>query len=462
MCTCIDHCDGTTEELETLLANEVLRAAHQFDATMIAKGQQPYLHKEIQRRTIEVTDQITNEDPEAEITIREVIYIIFEAFITEQDDYEVLCGKGSKLLLLPMAFEEEESPQDNRRNNSNNKQSFSNNKHSKSRHKTNSSRILMGNSGTITSYNNDEEDELEDQHAQHDDDEAELEVLKRFTENVYYGGVTNSASAERLGIPIEQLKQHEELAIHAWKVAEADNQRKVSEEDTRLEQVRLQAMEQQSKEEQLTNSVKRAAQVAVRQMLVDVAKDKDRQATNQLEEYNPFDHLEDYNDTNPSGIMINSSYKQNIHNQAQQALGLLPSRTQFPHRNTNNTYQGRPQYHGPPRPQQPPPDHCSTCGQHNTDCTSLGFYKDSQGNTQCFLKDQPLCAKLNVQITSLDQLKRASLQPQQIDKILTSAARYGCLQGISQPDFEELKSKFPKYKESIGQSLGTVAKSGTV
>jgi hypothetical protein len=51
----------------------------------------------------------------------------------------------------------------------------------------------------------------------------------------------------------------------------------------------------------------------------------------------------------------------------------------------------------------------------------------------------------------LDMLRLAELPQQQIEKVINSAARYGCLHGMSQHDVEKLKSRVPKSKEAIRQ-----------
>ena len=98
-----------------------------------------------------------------------------------------------------------------------------------------------------------------------------------------------------------------------------------------------------------------------------------------------------------------------------------------------------------------PPDHCSTCGQHRDECVSIApNYKDDNGVDQCYLRDD-LHGRVNINVVSLDMLRLAELPQQQIEKVINSAARYGCLHGMSQHDVEKLKSRVPKSKEAIRQ-----------
>jgi 3-dehydroquinate synthetase len=56
-------------------------------------------------------------------------------------------------------------------------------------------------------------------------------------------------------------------------------------------------------------------------------------------------------------------------------------------------------------------------------------------------------------MVALDMLKLAELPQQQMEKVVNSAAKYGCLYGMNSRDVEKLKSKVPKSKENIRQSL---------
>ena len=159
---------------------------------------------------------------------------------------------------------------------------------------------------------------------------------------------------------------------------------------------------------------------------------------------------EDYSD-NDTYIMGNQSYK---HDKYNKEFGNNKPKL------TYQNYQSRPpsntrQVTATQAPSRPPtpPDHCATCGQHKDECQRIApNYKDENGVDQCYLKDELHC-RVYINMVALDMLKLAELPQQQMEKVINSAAKYGCLYGMNFRDVEKLKSKVPKSKENIRQSL---------
>ena len=96
-----------------------------------------------------------------------------------------------------------------------------------------------------------------------------------------------------------------------------------------------------------------------------------------------------------------------------------------------------------------PPEHCSTCGLHISECENItASTKDKDGNRQCSLRDNLKC-QFGISIVALNKTKLLLLSKQQFEKVLNSASRYGCLQGSSREDIQEMKEQLFKDKENI-------------
>ena len=85
-------------------------------------------------------------------------------------------------------------------------------------------------------------------------------------------------------------------------------------------------------------------------------------------------------------------------------------------------------------------DHRSRSSQHlalnvrttTTACHALGArIEDTAGDKHCPLREVEVNGRVNINIVKLDKLKLAELLPQQLEAVLTSATKHGCLIGMT-------------------------------
>jgi hypothetical protein len=147
---------------------------------------------------------------------------------------------------------------------------------------------------------------------------------------------------------------------------------------------------------------------------------------------------------NSGPVMVNASYKQIKH--AKELGNGLGGGKSYNQQRANHAI-------SLPSTVSTPPDHCITCGMHKTECSSIGPpYRDSQGQDQCFLRNDLQC-QVDMNIVNLDKLKLAALPTIQADLVIAQAAKYGCLRGSNQERLKEYKANFVKFKETLGQAI---------
>jgi len=299
--------------------------------------------------------------------------------------------------------------------------------------------LMLGSSGAI---DNSQETELVESDTLKTSGIATTgDFLQAFSEYVIEGGSNLSGISQDTGINEETLRN---AAILVQKSQDQMERRAQQEINRMMDEKELEVKNKDEKriqdEKRFQESCIQAVSQAGQQAVTKAIKQKVRYETDEDEDEN---ESEDGFITNSGPVMVSQSYKQVKHSRE---IG-----------NGNGGYKSYGQKQNTPGmsplTSTTPPDHCYTCGQHKTECTSIGpLYRDAKGVDQCFLRDDLQC-QIDMTIINLDKLKLASLTQQQVEKVITQAAKYGCLRGASQQMLNDYKANLNKFKESIGQTL---------
>jgi hypothetical protein len=106
-----------------------------------------------------------------------------------------------------------------------------------------------------------------------------------------------------------------------------------------------------------------------------------------------------------------------------------------------------------PPPVNAPPDHCRTCGQHNTACAAIGpKFEATDGITHCSLRD--IDPTMPTDSYRFDKLKLAQLPTKQFDTVIQAASTFGCLSHLPKDGIEAFKHQFAHHRDAIKESLG--------
>jgi hypothetical protein len=297
--------------------------------------------------------------------------------------------------------------------------------------------LMLGSSGTID--NSHEEEIVERTTLQNAGIATTGDFLQAFSEYVIEGGSNLAGIAQDTGIDENTLRNAAILVQKSQDQLEWKSQKEINRllDEKELEFKQKDELKE-TNEQKLKELCIQAATQAGQQVVLKAVKQKVRYEEDDEDEYDDDDGY-----LNSSGpVMVNQSYKQVKHSK-ELGMGNISNKS-IGIRNTTvtSTTTG-----------VTPPDHCYTCGQHKTECISIGpSYRDSKGIDQCFLRDDLQC-QIDMTIINLDKLKLASLTQQQVDKVIAQAARYGCLRGASPQMLNDYKANLSKFKESIGQTI---------
>jgi hypothetical protein len=452
--------EGTRKEIDELLITEAFRAFTQYDHTLQQQGKFSNLVDEIRTRSKTIHDEYTKSNHSA-MSGRELLLLAALEIESDRLNRVIDRGDGERFSLYPYRIQNPHTKPSSQSSQSKNlKFKLDRNQRALKRNKeysetfVNSSltperwRVdksnwspakILHNCGqsplmeTVTEKYHEWEKYAQDSLASSTDSQ----FIHTFAEYVLNDGdvaeLANELEIELEGLEIaaqfvQSTLQISDDMVERQRAKEAESKRQASEQRLARER-EINAFRQAGRE---------AATTAIEEHFKGLAPSDDQY------------EKDDYTD-NDEYIIGNQSYKNDRYSR-EFGNGNRQQKV------TYQSYQSRPPYNNrqisavqSSNRAPTPPDHCSTCGQHKDECTRIApNYKDDNGVDQCYLRDD-LNGRVNINVVSLDMLRLAELPHQQIEKVINSAARYGCLHGMSQQDIEKLKSRVPKSKEAIRQ-----------
>jgi hypothetical protein len=298
------------------------------------------------------------------------------------------------------------------------------------------------------------------------DQEIDEDFVYAFTEYVLEGGPL-AADNETSGVDINKARVLATLVQKSVQIRDdIANKAKFREEEVKNKEL-LEKKNHENYRTQLFSGVIEKADSVARQIVrEELANKATKEYRYEDEEYYEPDQ-EVYNNSGPlqiaypktnDQVYVNQGYKDTRH---REVMGGIQQYNQ-PYRQNNNqrqTYQN--QISRPINNNQPvngvqtvgkgntPPEHCSTCGLHVSECEAItASSKDKDGNRQCSLRDNLKC-QFGISIVALNKTKLLLLSKQQFEKVLSAASRYGCLQGSTREEMQEMREQLFRDKENI-------------
>ena len=301
------------------------------------------------------------------------------------------------------------------------------------------------------------------------DQDIDEDFIYAFAEYVLEGGPL-AATTETLQTDYNRARVVATLVQKSWQVrddlqkeAQAKEdaiKKKESDEKASREQFRAKVYSGAIRQaHEIANKV--AREVMANKAPADYAYEREEYSDKEQEVYTNSGPLQISYPMAGDEVYVNQGYKDNKYREMTGGIQQYnqPYNQQRPQNNPRPTYQN--QMARPYNNNQPvngvqtmskgntPQDHCSTCGLHVSECENItASTKDLEGNRQCSLRDNLKC-QFGISIVALNKTKLLLLSKQQFEKVLSAATRYGCLQGSTREEIQEMKDQLHRDKENI-------------
>ena len=303
------------------------------------------------------------------------------------------------------------------------------------------------------------------------DQDIDEDFIYAFAEYVLEGGPL-AATTETLQTDYNRARVVATLVQKSWQVRD-DLQRveKEKEDAIKKKESEEKASREQFKAKVLSGAIREAQAVANKVAREVIANNAPQEWAYEREEYSDREQEQVYNNSGPlqisypmatDEVYVNQgSYKDNKYREMTSGNQQYNQQynQQRPQNNPRPTYQN--QMARPYNNNQTvngvqtmskgntPQDHCSTCGLHLSECENItAATKDAEGNRQCSLRDNLKC-QFGISIVALNKTKLLLLSKQQFEKVLSAATRFGCLQGSTREEIQEMKDQLYRDKEKI-------------
>jgi len=493
--------DETAKEKESLLVKEARRAITEYDDRLQKQGKHSNLWDKIVTLTKEIAAKCKEDG--MKYSSRELLLRAGQQLEMVHTTREHILGRGkgngsksqeveSKVVELEKEIERKQPASMSKANSTQWKSLSTFNPKSRSfkdklrrQRENNENMGLLGNSTQLFQDNDllsamDElnnttimEDFTKNYYSNRDSNDQDIDedFIYAFAEYVLEGGPL-AATTETLQTDYNRARVVATLVQKSWQVRDDLQKAEKEKEDAiKKKESEDKASREQFKAKVLSGAIREAQAVANKVAREVIANNAPQEWAYEREEYSDREQEQVYNNSGPlqisypmatDEVYVNQgSYKDNKYREmtsGNQQYNQQYSQ-QRPQNNPRPTYQN--QMARPYNNNQTvngvqtmskgntPQDHCSTCGLHLSECENItAATKDAEGNRQCSLRDNLKC-QFGISIVALNKTKLLLLSKQQFEKVLSAATRFGCLQGSTREEIQEMKDQLYRDKEKI-------------